>query len=89
MLQGRNEDDCASKWEQGFCEIHRHKNFRIDEMIDKNGHVPPQSKIEGIKIWFRDGFDKHRMIINRIGFWFRSEALCGNFAALFSTKKKD
>ena len=38
-----------------FHQIHGHKNFRINEMKDKNGHTPPQTKIKGVKIWFRDG----------------------------------
>ena len=42
-----------------FHKMHGCDNFRIDRMMDKNRHLPPQVNIKDIRIWFGDGLDGH------------------------------
>ena len=55
---------------QTMCKTEGEENWKILDMMDVDGNLPPQAKAEKIKVWFGDGGDEFKMTTMRRNFWF-------------------
>ena len=57
-------------------EINGRENFGIIHMLDGEGNITPEGKIEMTHAWHRDGRSKLEMRMHQEDFWFRNVKLC-------------
>ena len=72
-IQSRSKIDVMTTHHRGtgaLCGINGRENFGIIHMVDGEGNMTPEGKIEMTHVWHRDGRSKLEMRMHREDFWF-------------------